>query len=52
VLSPHLGTATVDTRQAMGRYVADNLLAALCGERPRSLVNPEIWDRSRAKTRL
>jgi glyoxylate reductase len=45
VVVPHLGSATVDTRLAMGMLAADNLLAALDGRRPPTLVNPDVWDR-------
>ena len=38
---PHLGTATVETRVAMGMTAADNLLAALDGRRPPHLLNPD-----------
>jgi len=38
---PHLGTATVETRLAMGMAAAGNLLAALAGDRPPNLLNPE-----------
>jgi glyoxylate reductase len=41
VLVPHLGTATIETRTAMGMLAADNLLAVLAGERPPSPINPE-----------
>jgi glyoxylate reductase len=40
---PHLGTATVETRVAMGMAAADNLLAALEGRRPPHLLNPDAW---------
>ena len=40
---PHLGTATVETRVAMGMTAADNLLAALGGRRPPHLLNREAW---------
>jgi glyoxylate reductase len=33
-LSPHLGSATVETRTAMARLAADNVLAVLAGEAP------------------
>lgn len=45
VMSPHMGTATAETRLAMAMRAADNLLAALSGERPPYLVNPEVWGR-------
>ena len=45
VVIPHLGSATVDTRIAMGLLAADNLIAALEGQRPPTLLNPEVWER-------
>ena len=45
---PHLGTATLATRVAMGMAAAHNLLAALDGRRPPNLLNPEaLAQRSR-----
>jgi glyoxylate reductase len=44
VLAPHLGSATVDTRLAMGTVAVSNVLAAVRGERPPTLVNPAVWD--------
>jgi glyoxylate reductase len=42
VVIPHLGSATVDTRNAMGHLAVDNVFAALDGERPPTLLNPEV----------
>lgn len=42
VLAPHLGSATVETRTAMAELAVDNVIAALSGRVPPSLVNPEI----------
>ncbi|MFJ3525971.1 2-hydroxyacid dehydrogenase [Pseudomonas sp. NPDC090203] len=39
VATPHMGSATFETREAMARCAVDNLLAALAGERPPNLVN-------------
>lgn len=39
VATPHIGSATQETRQAMARCAVDNLLSALAGERPANLVN-------------
>jgi glyoxylate reductase len=36
---PHLGSATVETRAAMGLFAVENLLAGVRGERPRGLVS-------------
>jgi lactate dehydrogenase-like 2-hydroxyacid dehydrogenase len=44
VLTPHMGTASSETRLAMAMMAADNLLAALTGQRPPSMVNPEAWE--------
>lgn len=44
VIIPHLGSATVDTRIAMGMVAADNLSAALEGRRPPTILNPEVWE--------
>jgi glyoxylate reductase len=41
VVIPHLGSATVDTRDAMGSLAVRNVFAALDGERPPTLLNPD-----------
>jgi phosphogluconate 2-dehydrogenase len=43
VATPHIGSATHETREAMARCAVDNLLAALAGERPPNLVNGVAW---------
>jgi glyoxylate reductase len=42
VVSPHLGSATVETRTRMCDLAVDNLLAFFRGERPPCCVNPEV----------
>ncbi len=44
VVIPHLGSATVDTRDAMGDLAVDNVFAALDGTRPPTLLNPEAFE--------
>jgi glyoxylate reductase len=44
VVIPHLGSATVETRDAMGFLAVENLHAALEGRRPPTLVNPKAWE--------
>jgi glyoxylate reductase len=44
VLMPHVGSATAETRLRMALLAADNLLAALKGERPPNLVNPSVLE--------
>lgn len=42
VLAPHLGSATRETRDAMGRLAAENLVRVLKGEAPITPVNPSV----------
>jgi glyoxylate reductase len=41
---PHLGSASVPTRERMATMAAENLLAGLRGERLPSCVNPEVYE--------
>jgi len=43
VATPHIGSATHETREAMATCAVENLLAALAGERPANLVNGRAW---------
>ncbi|MCY1294781.1 Glyoxylate/hydroxypyruvate reductase B [compost metagenome] len=43
VVTPHIGSATHETREAMARCAVENLLSALAGERPANLVNEAAW---------
>jgi lactate dehydrogenase-like 2-hydroxyacid dehydrogenase len=45
VLTPHIASASVDTRRKMCLLAAENAVAALEGRRPPTMVNPEVWDR-------
>ena len=42
VLTPHIGSSSRATRMAMAMRAADNLIAALSGQRPPDLLNPEV----------
>jgi glyoxylate reductase len=42
VLAPHLGSASIETRNEMSRLAATNLALALQGELPLHVVNPEV----------
>jgi len=44
VLAPHIASASVDTRREMSMLAARNVVAALEGQRPFTLLNPELWD--------
>ncbi len=40
-LTPHLGSAVVEVREAMAHVVVDNILAVIEGRRPPNIINPE-----------
>jgi glyoxylate reductase len=43
ILTPHIGSATVQAREAMSLAVVDNLRAMIEDRRPPGIVNPEIY---------
>ena len=43
VLTPHLGSAVGELREAMAHIVVDNICAVLDGKRPPNCWNPEIY---------
>lgn len=43
VLTPHIGSATLKTRELMVEQGINNLLAALNGERPENILNEEVF---------
>ena len=42
VICPHVASATHKTRDDMATLAAENLIAALKGEKPPTLVNPDV----------
>jgi glyoxylate reductase len=48
VLLPHLGSATIETRTAMGVLAAENAVATLKGEPPKTPVNPDVLEGARS----
>jgi len=44
VLAPHIASSTTTTRRNMAMLAARNLVAALSGERPPNLLNPEALE--------
>ena len=48
ILTPHIGSATVEAREAMSLAVVDNLRAMIAGERAPGVVNPEVYGEARA----
>jgi glyoxylate reductase len=45
VVLPHIGSATVQSRDAMATMAARNLVAVLQGRQPEAIVNPEVLQR-------
>lgn len=43
ILTPHIGTAARETRDAMSLAVVDNLRAMVDGRRPPGVFNPEVY---------
>ncbi len=41
-MTPHLGSAVFEVREAMANAVVDNIVALLEGRRPPNIVNPEV----------
>lgn len=44
VLTPHIASATIESRTKMATMAAQNLVDGLKGKRPQNLVNPEVLD--------
>ncbi|MHA1741345.1 MAG: glyoxylate reductase [Candidatus Thorarchaeota archaeon] len=42
VLTPHIGSASVETRSRMAEICARNLIAGLQGQKPPNIVNPQV----------
>lgn len=43
ILCPHLGNATVETRDAMAKIAAQNIISVLNGQKPQTCVNQDIY---------
>jgi glyoxylate reductase len=47
VLTPHLGSASLETRERIADIVVENIVAVIKGRRPPNLYNPEIYTKER-----
>jgi glyoxylate reductase len=45
VLTPHLGSAALDTRERVAGILVDNAIAVIEGRRPPNIYNPQIYDK-------
>jgi glyoxylate reductase len=48
VLTPHLGSAVLELREAMAHRVVDNILALIEGRRPEGCINPQVLEPKQA----
>lgn len=46
VLTPHLASASIETRSKMAVMAANNVVALFKGQRPANLLNPDLFKRS------
>lgn len=47
ILTPHIASATHESREAMGQLAVSAINKVLSSQKPENLVNPEIWDNRR-----
>lgn len=46
LIAPHVASASFNTRRDMSELAANNILAALSGKRPPTIINPEVLEGS------
>lgn len=51
LITPHVGSATADGKRRILTAAVDNVVHVLRGERPRDIVNPEVWPRVEQRLR-
>lgn len=47
ILTPHIASATHEARYEYGKLAVEAILDTLSGQRPKHLVNEEVWDKRR-----
>ncbi len=52
VLLPHIGSASIDTRNEMARLAASNAIKLLNREKPEFTVNPQVYDSDVYKSKI
>ena len=51
MITPHAAWYSVEALAALQRLAAEEVARALLGERPKSLLNPEVWERRKPQGR-
>ncbi|MCD4819757.1 MAG: D-glycerate dehydrogenase [Candidatus Cloacimonetes bacterium] len=49
IILPHIGSATIETRTAMGMLATNNAIAMVKGKKPENIVNPQIYKKTDSK---
>ncbi len=49
LVSPHTAGGTIESRENMSRFAAEQVLDILDGKRPPRLINPEVWPAYRSR---
>ncbi|HDN02228.1 MAG TPA: D-glycerate dehydrogenase, partial [Candidatus Bathyarchaeota archaeon] len=44
IATPHIASASIETRSRMAEIVAENLIAFFEGRKPPTIVNPEVLE--------
>ncbi len=47
ITTPHIASATYESREAMGEMAVGAILDVLADKKPPNIVNPEVWDKRR-----
>jgi glyoxylate reductase len=47
VLTPHIASATYEAREQMGKQAGQAITAVFEGEKPKNMVNEEVWEKRR-----
>ena len=46
ILTPHIASASIETRTKMAVMAAENIMAMLTGKRPPNILNPEVLSKT------
>jgi len=47
ILTPHIGSATIEVREKMGQMAVDAILNVLTGKKPENIINEKVWKNRR-----
>jgi glyoxylate reductase len=50
VMTPHIGSASIETRTKMAMIAVENIIAFFAGRRPPTILNPEVLSSTESKS--